>query len=152
MCRARELGAPELSIPGAPASVQVNKLRFLRPEALVVFEKYERLLAKVELRNPPFPIAFWLAPRPTDFGSRLRAEFIALVLVRDRETGRPSELLFSAPVALDREPMLGAEEAECQFFLEVEAALRSVFEHEFREAFHIDGRRVRDPHAVGSPF
>lgn len=92
--------------------------------------KIEAVLARVELRNPPFPI-------------KLHANGDALIVevyVPHRDTGERTVVCHPFRWPDDRAYRHQPIE---QFILQ---CLRIVFEHELRESLHFDGVRFANPH------
>lgn len=97
-----------------------------------------RLLNRVELKNPPFPISFDCHDEDGYIEVRVTSELKA------RDTGEFWRQVAFFSITLP---------APAPFIVfSLEKALRSVFMHEFEECFHFEGRRVHEPHPGGSPM
>lgn len=98
---------------------------------------WETFLTQVELRNFPFPVYLFVqGPHVAWMPGRVCARFH----VPDRDTGNPSSVthvLTLSPV--DADDNEGARDVLFD-------ALLHALRHELREAFHVEGVRVFDPH------
>lgn len=96
------------------------------------------IVARYELRNSPIKVL------PT----RVQIEYgddISIVVpieVPHRDTGEATRVYH----AISQSFVPNADMAKKVTEREYEALLRRVFDHEFEEAFHVDGKRVLDPH------
>lgn len=91
------------------------------------------LVNRIQLRNPPFPIALGCAGQ----GNFWLVTISWRVPHRDEPT-RLVDVASYVTVAPSATPE--------RVLLEIEDRIRGAFVHEFQECFHIDGVRVRDPH------
>ena len=125
--RVRRRGIPE----GAPADPGPALPR--RKSA------FDDLLARVELRNFPFPIRFEIEGVPSF--ERLFIEYRA----RDRDTGEEVTIRHSR--AVDSYVFHAAPEERFDLFVRfLREALLDVLRHELDEAMRADGVRLFDPH------
>lgn len=107
-------------------------------------ELVEAIVARVAVKNPPFPIRLVVR----DLGT-LEVGLAAITLVPDRDTGLPSKVTHTRLLPRHQVEDFSRDRVEFEraILREVTELVRSVFIHEFDECFHIDGVRVRDPHA-----
>lgn len=94
------------------------------------------VLKTITLKHPPFPIRLAVGTMND------KVAFYAFTMVPDRETGRLVEVThvdyLSKYDGYYKEAVLAR----------AESFLRSVFLHELFECFHVEGIRIRDPHAA----
>lgn len=102
------------------------------------------VVSRLVLRHSAIPIGHTTTSLEPGGSVRITTD----IKVPDRETGEEKWLFHS--MSIDSVPRARSVE----FVLgEVERHLRSIYDHEFREALHLDGRRIYDPHhAVGELF
>lgn len=94
-----------------------------------------RLLERVSLKNPPFPLSWRIRPNSIGIYVDVTAR------LPDRDTGVERLQGFNLSLGLPTHP---------DFLLFwFEKSLRAIFMHEFEECFHVDDRRVHDPHKAG---
>jgi hypothetical protein len=91
------------------------------------------IVHRVTVRNPPFPIR--VEARVSERGG---LEVNVITTVPCRDTGTPIRVRHTEHVC----PF-----SEEQVLAFVTGFIRTVFDHEFKECLHVDGVRVRDPHA-----
>ena len=91
------------------------------------------IMHRVTVRNPAFPIR--LEARICDYDS---IEVRATTTVPCRDTGAPIRVVHTEHIRAF---------SEDQVLAFMTGFIRTVFDHEFRECLHVDGVRVRDPHA-----
>lgn len=94
----------------------------------------ERPVEGIELRNPPFPIRMFILRRRFD-----EEHLMFECTVPDRDNGQRAIVVHSFPM-----PSREYIGSRTDFVFD---CLRKVFEHEMRECFFVDGKRVHDPHA-----
>jgi hypothetical protein len=98
----------------------------------------ESFLGSVQFRNPALA-GLRFAWKWEDYALRLTCQY----RTADRETGYPTTINAENRIPVQRVLGFPGDLLKEQ----VIRWLRSVFEHEFWEAFHVDGKRYRDPHA-----
>lgn len=96
----------------------------------------ERVLRRVELRHPPFPVRLRVEhSRPPAWPP---LDLIVDAMPPDRDSGEPRHVRHARRIPLNL--------TDDEFIGFVYFSLREVYTHELDEAFHVDGKRSRDPH------
>lgn len=102
----------------------------------MTFEDFEAMIARIEIRNPPFTINVF-ARR---MGDPNRAMLVIRTVVPDRDTGAEKVVMHEHEVFV-----YSSFES---LVARVRGALHKVAEHEMDEALHVDGKRRFDPHVA----
>lgn len=112
----------------------------------IVFDSHDadKVLARVELKNPPFPLEVFVNYSES-YCECCECVAVTKVLhlhllakIRDRISGQPREQWFDFQTSLPQ---------ETDAFIEWAAScVRAVFIHEYQECFHVDRERYDDPH------
>ena len=107
----------------------------------------EELIAKIEIRHPPFPIR--LVAQSGLPGLSYDKRLVIEVTVPDRDTGTHRVLQHSFSWPYDDYYSLAAASARMHRICAlrtIERYIRYVIEHEVAEVFFFDGVRIFDPH------
>lgn len=116
----------------------------------MTLDELEQLIAKVELRNYPYPIRLQTRRVPVArrgpvadgvFGFALEVDIVSSV--KERGTGHPIETTVSQAY---EEGIVAQWDEHAAMNRVVYVALRDVVVHELEEALHFGGERWRDPH------
>lgn len=94
------------------------------------------LVKRIEIRNPPFPVELTCHRQVTVGG------WLVHVTWKVPHRDNPMKL-----VEIGCYAMIKDHDSEMYALMEIEDRIRGAFVHEFQECFHIDGVRIRDPHA-----
>lgn len=105
---------------------------------MIELDDIDALLARVKMQHSPIRFGPMRASRMSM--SCPHGEIIVPTYVPDRETGIEIAVTFQFSIP----PYL---RCEAEFYAWLGKELQSIFVHEFREAFHVDGVRLLDPHA-----
>lgn len=101
--------------------------------------------SRIELRHFMIPMKLIVKLRETDasgpFPGMFEWDLVLCANIRDRDTGKPIWLDFSATMTTEFVDEMSFP-IERWIFDHVERFLR----HELEEAFHVDGKRIYDPH------
>lgn len=101
--------------------------------------RVEALLKRCEIRNPAFDVRLW---RDDGMATRLLdnddIEFRVLWYAPHRDTGEKVKIW-----SVGRIPAYCEDERALAI---IEDKVREAFLHEFHKCWHIDGKRVREPH------
>lgn len=103
----------------------------------------DEALASVSLKNPAFPIDLVVTR------SHERTALEVRLLVPDRETGVDTRVIHSFPVPPWK--LMNGRWSRADAVQWVRLCLDRAIRHEVDEWWHVDGVRVRDPHAPNYP-
>lgn len=105
---------------------------------MIELDDIDALLARVKMQHSPIRFGPMHASRKSF--TCPHGEIIVPTYVPDRETGIEVAVTFQFTLP----PYL---RNEAEFYWWLGKQLETIFVHEFKEAFHVDGVRVLDPHA-----
>jgi hypothetical protein len=112
-------------------------------------DEFIACVARIELRNPPFPIQIVARRMEYVVNSNGKDDVVGGVEltvaweVPDRDTGLPQPV---STVQQFRARDIGHMDEKAVFEV-IYRSVMNAFYHELQEMWHIDGVRVRDPHA-----
>ena len=99
-------------------------------------EELYALVNRVTVRNPPFPIRIWADVDIMSFAVHVVVSW----QVKDRDAGHQ--------ITVSTVRTIRPEMSEAMTLMVIESAVREAFNHEFAECFHVDGKRIYDPHPL----
>lgn len=99
-------------------------------------QRWEKLLARISLRNPAIATRLRLRPGYSRIGATLEVRLLS----PHRDTGEMIE------VSLDTHLRWGEDYPEGYAIHQIMHAIEQAWLHELRECFHVDGVRIKDPH------